>query len=867
MPQTASVHIQARDTDPIRVVMLSGHSARIGRAAFCDVRLVEPGLADEVCRLRFRGGAWQIAPVGTNPCVWLDGELLDQARAMPFELPFRIGESWLTLRSHEDATPSVERWTPPREAWMPAHSTSMAVEPLSVSVPAGLPETAMSQRHHSGWDLHATEQDRLVQNHREVKRWESRMKAVGEKLRTGASTLTAPAMPTIPVSEFRRTTLRRDSVSKRPETTAPKAPRIPRPDRQTVARPSWRDLPESRTAETVHVASESRTVLEPEPLRVAQIALPQPHVETFAESDAFALEVESISASLDWGTTELLPNSPLEPLESAVPSDHAFLEGSVSDSLTWSAGFADAPPTGFSEPIQALEVSETEDHLPPRSQRLGSAKQVPVEPLEIDEPEAPRSIEVEPEGNSESSEWAGAESFITRTYLGGHDNLVDSSSPIVHETSTIRDHAPHSGFTSEGIHPSGPYREWPSVTDILAAQGVRVRPTKTHAHERKTSPCPLPTPLEAPEAWSLPLWLGWTPLAASALVIAAAGLFASWTWARDEYNAGIILSRLADLSSRREPLPEGVAQSAGAWWRTDAPNLLAWAAYVVEKDPDESRALLDRAGQVSPLNPTVRHMRASAPRQGETKVPLARVLGQSRDVLTMAAAGRRLLEEGKKTEALETYRLALAMAAHPDPARAQAPHFLDDPEAGRYSLPGEEVLGPIVREMALSKGWTYNDWVSVLPEQTIARVVAARVLREQGSEFAPAALDAALAEPEPNEGNSPAIAAVRLAAGAEALALQGKWADARERYRQAINLSPVDVVRRAWWLNVAALSLRLNEETERQKALEAAKNPDPRDEVTQRVVEIQKKMGYVAQRTTARSASPREGNPPGSAQK
>ena len=96
MPQTASLHIQALETDPIRVVELTGYSTRIGRAAFCDVRLPETTVADEVCRIRFRGGAWQIVPIGPKGAVWLDGEIIDQPRAIAFDAPFRVGSTWIT---------------------------------------------------------------------------------------------------------------------------------------------------------------------------------------------------------------------------------------------------------------------------------------------------------------------------------------------------------------------------------------------------------------------------------------------------------------------------------------------------------------------------------------------------------------------------------------------------------------------------------------------------------------------------------------------------------------------------------------------------------------------------------------------------
>ena len=55
MPESTCLHIQDRESGPIRVVELPWISVRIGRAAHCEVRLTHHDLADEVCRLQRRG--------------------------------------------------------------------------------------------------------------------------------------------------------------------------------------------------------------------------------------------------------------------------------------------------------------------------------------------------------------------------------------------------------------------------------------------------------------------------------------------------------------------------------------------------------------------------------------------------------------------------------------------------------------------------------------------------------------------------------------------------------------------------------------------------------------------------------------------
>ena len=55
MPESTCLHIQDHESGPIRVVDIPWISVRIGRAAFCEVRLTADDLADEACRLYRRG--------------------------------------------------------------------------------------------------------------------------------------------------------------------------------------------------------------------------------------------------------------------------------------------------------------------------------------------------------------------------------------------------------------------------------------------------------------------------------------------------------------------------------------------------------------------------------------------------------------------------------------------------------------------------------------------------------------------------------------------------------------------------------------------------------------------------------------------
>src|SRR4029077_20450157 len=118
---------------------------------------------------------------------------------------------------------------------------------------------------------------------------------------------------------------------------------------------------------------------------------------------------------------------------------------------------------------------------------------------------------------------------------------------------------------------------------------------------------------------------------------------------------------------------------------------------------------------------------------------------------------------------------------------------------------------------------------------------------------AEAALDALIAE---SDAVSPPgfPRALQLAAKAEALALKQRWSEADQHSRQAIDLMPDLTVRRSWWVNVAEVALRQNDELSRQKALGAARGNDPNDEITRRAVELLKDYGVRTERVDGRTS-------------
>ena len=113
MPESTCLHIQGRESGPIRVVELPWISVRIGRAAYCEVQLAEYDLADEACRLQRRGRSWHLVPVATGARSCSRAGRLTARCQLPFDVPFSIGTYCLTLRRDRAAEPDWEMYQGP----------------------------------------------------------------------------------------------------------------------------------------------------------------------------------------------------------------------------------------------------------------------------------------------------------------------------------------------------------------------------------------------------------------------------------------------------------------------------------------------------------------------------------------------------------------------------------------------------------------------------------------------------------------------------------------------------------------------------------------------------------------------------------
>jgi|GEM_PF-2354086 len=392
-------------------------------------------------------------------------------------------------------------------------------------------------------------------------------------------------------------------------------------------------------------------------------------------------------------------------------------------------------------------------------------------------------------------------------------------------------------------------RDWPAARDILASHQASVRRASASSPAPKLARVePSLTESREPSHWSIPLWLGWPLLLVGTLLGGTACLALAFIWSSDSRWTGMVSNALAQGGRAIKPLPSTVPLPDGAWWKSSSPNLMQWALYfdqLSNTDPSYAQQadfFLNGAAQASPVQSQVRLAQARIPSPHDPAMELLAGLRVSQDIEGYAELGHTLFKAGHKEAALKAYRRALEMASLADPVRARPPEFDDNSEVMRYYLPNEDLIRRVIRDMADQSGWSFSEWSQALPSFALVPLTTIRVLQEKGSLDTESAFELILSrldEPAP-EGTSNAV---HLAAQAEALALKSRWTDAVPLYREAIEETSVSSIKRAWWMNLAEISRRLNDDQGRLVALGHARGEHANDEIAQRAGDLLKYSG------------------------
>ncbi len=867
MSEPTFLQVQGGGSSTWRMIELPLGPVRVGRGSHCEIQLDGEGLGDVQCMLRRRGSHWHLQLVGPPGQVWVEGRAADQQRPIPLGVPFRVGEHWLTLRPADSA---INDWG--------TYDSPISVEPVPTEIPTPAspspspsvepPDPSQDRPRQSStpiddkearlrrWETRLEQRERWLKDRQDERRWEARWKSAGESIRGRTAPLPSQSI----------------TPSKTPRATPPPPPA---PTPRTHSRPT-QTPPVARIIETRR----------PEPTRrVAEPPRPTPpRVEVRRLSDSVALAREPLASKLprtDPRTVEsVAPETPSEPPEPPMSRALVWLTPSPGViASTSEESLAEAPCPGPMELASEVEGSMAGlDPVDPLLDEVSSEVDLTgwEGRLDIDSSTLPVvSAEADPIGvHPEPDSFPTAGSSLFEGVASEQDEVplfVEASatlpSPAELSPRPDREMDPGraAGFLDEPelIPVASPSRgefaraEWPSARAIFNAQGRRVQnQASAPKPDRRKTADPRPTEVIAPRSWSIPGWLGVLPVLALTTVLGVAGIGLACEWAVGANEANLAIRSAVRAEGSPGPTLDPASIPRGGWWTTSAPHLSAWAMALVrsgdgEDHAEEIRSLLESAKHASQLGSRSRfvvEMPASA--EPGASADLAN-LGRSRDVVTLVWAGQRLKKAGKLEQALRAYRSAMEMASKTRLNDLDPPTFYEDPQVRRYALPREGLIGLVVKAMADDGSWGREQWEEAMPPTSTASVVASRAfaLRQDRAEADRLADRAILQADSPTPPGFDE--AEDRAARAEALAARGRWTDAAEQYRLAIDQAEDDATRRRWWLNLAEVAQRNNDDVGRARAIEAAKSPTTVDEVTRRALKYQQGLSGLV------TASPR----------
>jgi tetratricopeptide (TPR) repeat protein len=818
MPESTCLHIQDHESAPIRVVDVPWISVRVGRAAFCEVRLAANDLADEACRLYRRGRLWHLVPVGGDPKseILLEGRRVDASCLLPFNVPFRIGEFCLTLRQDRTVDPDwglypgtvpdrpkkstvvFERGPFGRDRTEPA---DLVVEPQAIVEPPFKPEwrpQGMPTVSAPGADYSA---GASVKD-----RWETRWRVAGAELKARSQRPSSSHEP------------RRPRVQAGFDSVPVKAPRAPRPMPTAPPQPEPPARPTSKTSAPVEVVPS-----EPVPV---------------ADPSEFEFFAHHLSAEVNDGPNTVVTDQ---------PSVGAMIETSAPE-----PSFADLPPENL--------VSLDDEPRPKTDDESWYEMPILVLPPETKSGESTPETTTRPARSSrQRANKTSLKTESDRPRLSSSRSRKNSEPKNEPSVRAPIDREPHSNSANRAEPaPDVKAAQWPSAKDIMASHRTRAKPPVASVAAGRPMPETGLTVPREPAHWTVPVWLLGPPVAVFVLAIGLGGGVLSWRWATDAYAVSIMTGRLmsADGRAPRSALAVSVEPPDGTWTNSTAQHLAHWAIFMCRNETGqqpplrEASALLNKALQISPLNPTARLAIAQF-EMAEAGEPISqRALGLSRDALSLSLCARRLLVAGDKENALKIFGKALGIAAGTQGPRAGVPRFSDDAGVSRYLLPGEERVQNVVREMVSKNEWTFDELSAALPRNPATFVAAARVLKKLGRAEAERLVDVVLDDRGPLE-DAQGPDALGLAARAEAFALKSRWRESEEQYRLAIERSDDDTIKRSWWFNLADIEHQLHDESQRQVALRAAL-ADAGDDISQRATDMQR--GNVARQRSPLSS-------------
>ncbi|WP_165246657.1 FHA domain-containing protein [Paludisphaera soli] len=642
MAESTCLHIQDHDAGPIRIVEIPWISVRIGRAAFCEVRLNDPSLPEEACRLHRRGRSWHLTPLGGSD-VSLDGRPIDGARTLDFDVAFQVGGFRLALKRNRFAEPD---WQPPRDEPRAGAGARAGREPLAdpaFEQPAPTPAA----------DPAASGATAPLANP-----WEARWRAAGDRLKAaraaearpatppgqapGPTPPTPPSAPSAravdlldrrPAPDAPRPAARRVEPRVRPRAATPPPPAAPRFDPSSYSRAARPAAPPLRPTPT---PTPPRPARPPEPTRVAA---PMPEAWAAPIPEPIPRPVEPASPTIATAPAPFLDADHVARLENldvadlgrdfaAVEAEARSVEIEVEAVVPTAPD--DAPPTVEPATVEQVEVedapapadpiaidAEPEQEPEPEPSAIEAEASGPPDVVatvedevaeEVDSPAIRAEAEVadEPEPHAPwtyapvvESTTASHPRFVADTSEFGRpeapveeaprNRRAVAATPRLVEREEVEGEDGAEAFDPTRSRRSRPGGDWvlPSVQDVLNAglhRGMgeaRSIPRPPSRPARATAAAP--TPAREPAQWDPPAWLTAPPAFAMTLAVGGLLAFGSWRQAVVSHGASSAIQTSAAVRlglAKDRPLAKSIAPPRASWWGAAPAHLAQWGVYL-----------------------------------------------------------------------------------------------------------------------------------------------------------------------------------------------------------------------------------------------------------------------------------------------
>ena len=661
MPESICLHIQDRESGPIRVVEIPWISVRIGCAAYCEVRLADLELAEEACRLQRRGRTWHLVPLGPKGSILVQDRPIEGPYPLPFDVPFRIGSICFTLRQNRSSDPDWEMY---RTLSSAQHRRPMSINPLPVSLPAverciasiAPPRSQRGIVHESSIPLAPRIESPLERSTspRPVNPWEARWKAAGARLQAERKQPLPPGRPhpSPPADRYQSVPLKEPSVplsrKAEPAVSPSRSREFSTHPLTPAAAPGYPVPPSISARSRLDANLPIKAPTQPAEPSIATVRLEK--ITTRDRQPASLFQTRDQGSQLD-RPDHACPEIRIERAD-LVP-ERSELEAGIEP--TGDVGMVQS--TEAEKPgIESIAEEGAEDGVwvaqPVQRFVADTSWTGTISFLEMGSPDVIVSTSTEASGcleagESDREERARIPNLRTATLLDPGTPPAGGRRRASENEVWSKDSRHKPGIEPEIPRPkTGP--DLPSAKDILAAVSMRPSALSGKPSTRMNEDQGKPTERREPGQWFPHLWLVWPPTALLVIGMGIVGSLLSLRWSGDSFNASVVSQRLLPRSEnpgREKPLPESVVPPESSWWQTTPLHLAEWGVYLGRSRTDddrteEGRELVEAAVRISPINPMARLARAQLASKSSKFASRALDLGLSRDAVSLAWSAR-----------------------------------------------------------------------------------------------------------------------------------------------------------------------------------------------------------------------------------